>query len=84
MAGGIDQVQLKVFIPHPNWGQFDSNALFALQIHAIKQLGLHIPLGDRTRQFQQPIGKCRFAVIDMGHDTKVPNVILFHDWLLNA
>jgi hypothetical protein len=58
--------------------ELDGNPSLALQIHLIEELLFHLALFHRTRQLEQPIGKSRFAVIDMGDDAKIADVSLVH------
>ena len=78
MAGRIDQVQNvglavlgRVFNPHSIG--LDGDPAFALDIHRVKQLLFHIPLGHSAGQLDQPIRQGGFAVVDMRHDGEVTN-----------
>ncbi len=51
--------------------KLDSNAALALDIHIVKQLTFHIALTDRSRLFNQTVGKRALAVVDMGYYRKV-------------
>ncbi|MPN17184.1 hypothetical protein SDC9_164534 [bioreactor metagenome] len=55
----------------------DSNALLPLQVHGVQDLIVHIPSGDGLGCFQKSVGKRAFTVIDMGYNTKVPNMLHF-------
>jgi hypothetical protein len=57
--------------------QLDRNAPLLFQIHIVENLFCHIPRGDRAGIFQQPVGKSRFAVIDVCYDAKITNMIHF-------
>ena len=67
MARSVDQVE-HVFSPlrarySPDRMALDGDALFALQVHAVQDLGpRHFPLVERIGLFQQAVGQCRFAV----------------------
>jgi hypothetical protein len=50
-------------------------ALLALQIHAIKQLRLHISPLYRPRHLNQPISQSTFTVVNMGDNAKVAYLI---------
>jgi hypothetical protein len=53
--------------------RFDRDATLALQVHRVQHLRLHLALRQRTGGLEQPVGKCRFAVIDVRNDTEVSN-----------
>src|SRR5262245_13172618 len=75
MPGSIDQIQLVVLPAHPDWRQFDRNSPLPLDVHLIKQLLAHFPLGDCTGDLQQAVSQGRFAMIDMGNDAKISNMV---------
>ena len=53
----------------------DRDAPLALQIHIIQHLLLKIPVGQRSRLQQQLVGQRALPVIDMGYDTKIPDIL---------
>ena len=53
----------------------DRDSAFALQIHIIEHLGLHVLGVDGFRIFKQTVGKRRLAVVDMGNDAKIANIL---------
>ena len=53
---------------------FDRDAAFALEIHVIEHLCRHLALGERARKFEQAVGKCRLAVIDVRDDGKISDM----------
>ena len=76
MARGVNQVDLVGdaivgLIGHAHCAGLDRDPLFALQIHAIQQLLLHLALGHGTGRLQQAIRQCRFAVVDMRDDAEI-------------
>ena len=80
MAGGVDQVEdiglaisRRVFDAHGVG--LDGDAAFALDIHAVQQLFLHVAVGNRAGGLDQPVGKRGFTVVDMGHDGEIADVI---------
>ena len=85
VAGGVDQVQdigLTVLggIFDPHGVGLDRDAALALDIHRVEELRLHIAFGHRPRHLDQPVGEGGFAVVDMGHDGEVTDVIeIGHD-----
>ena len=67
MSRCVDQVQLITLavnrgVDHSNCGRLDRNTLFALQVHVIQHLLLHVPLGDGAGGLQQPVGQSALAV----------------------
>ena len=75
----IDQIQ-RVFFPFIRILHLDSVALdgdtpFAFQIHIVQHLVLHIAALDRLRVFQKAVGQRTLAVVDMGNDTKVSDIL---------
>jgi hypothetical protein len=79
MAGCINQVKnvifALVFIFHLDSVGLDGNALFALQIHIIQHLCLHLAVGERARKLQKPVGQRAFAVVNVGYNAKIPDVL---------
>ena len=81
MARSVDQVEYVFFavagqVFHLDRMALDGDAFFALQVHVVQDLGLHFPLVERIGLFQQTVGQCRFAVVDMGYDAEIAYV--FH------
>ena len=64
------------FIIQPHRRHFDRNAAFPLDVQRIKKLLLHVPPLDGSGEFQQSIGKRRLAVVNMGDDAKIANMLL--------
>jgi hypothetical protein len=63
-------------MPHLYGVKFDRDTAFLLEIHVVKHLvDNQIALSDRTREFQEPVCKRRFAVVDVGDDTEVSKLI---------
>ena len=82
MARRVDQVQrvgLAVVrrVVQPDGAGLDGDAALALQIHVVKDLILHLPRGDRLAQLDQTVGERRFAVVDVGDDGKIADVVPF-------
>jgi hypothetical protein len=55
---------------------FDGNAAFAFQIHIVEHLRLQIFALHGLGIFEQAVGQRAFAVVDMGDDTEIPNMLL--------
>ena len=76
MAGRVDEVE-DIGLPVAR-GVFDADgvgldgdAAFPLDIHGVEQLFLHVALGHGAGQLDQPVGKGRFAMVDMGDDGEI-------------
>ena len=57
---------------------FDRDAAFALEVHRIEHLRAHFALGERARQFEQPVGQGGFPVVDVRDDAEIPNELEIH------
>jgi hypothetical protein len=55
--------------------QFDCYSPFPFQFHIVKELILHIPDSHCARFLQETVGQGRFAMIDVGDDTEIANVL---------
>ncbi|MPN01890.1 hypothetical protein SDC9_149103 [bioreactor metagenome] len=80
MSGGIDQIELILLpvrraIQHPHRMRFDGDAAFALQVHAVEQLLLEVAFVDGMGIFQKPVGQRRFAMVDVGDNRKIPDML---------
>ena len=83
MTRRIDQVQLVRLailglVQHRHRVGLDGDAALLLEVHRVKQLVFHLARRDRAGPVQQPIGKCRLAVIDVGDDAEISNVRYVH------
>ena len=84
MAGRVDQVQdvlLAIYaglIVEPDCVGLDRDPAFALEIHVIEHLGLHIAVGYGAGQLQDAVGQGRLAMVDMGNDRKITDVVGTH------
>ena len=77
VSRSVYQVEYVVFsvgrlVVHLNGMALDGDAALTLQIHIVE----HLPLGDLNglRLFQQAVGQRRLSMVDVGDDTKIPNV----------
>jgi len=57
-------------------------APFPLDIHIVEELVLEFAIGDQIAFLDHPVGKGRFAMINMGYDAEVAYMFHFQDWLL--
>ena len=83
MPGRVDQIQLINFtisslVFHGDRMRLDGDAALLLEVHRVKQLVFHLARRDRARPMQQPIGKRRLAVVDVGDDAEISNVRYVH------
>jgi hypothetical protein len=80
VAGGIDQVDLVFLIVlrrviHAHCGGFDRDAFFALEVHVVEHLRGHITVGDGACQLQQAVCERGFAVVYMGDNAEVADMV---------
>ena len=80
VAGRVHQVEdvgLAVLGPvfEPHGLRLDGDAALALDVHRIEHLLDHLALGDRPGLLDQPVGERRLAVVDMGDDREVADVV---------
>ena len=61
-------------ILQPHRLRLDGDAALALDIHRVEDLFLHLAFFDRTGALNQPVGKRRLAMVDMGDDREVADV----------
>ena len=80
MSWRIDQVQvinlaiLRLVLQRSRLGLDGDTALF-LDIHRVEYLGLHFAVGQAATQMDDAISERRLAVIDVGDDGEITNVI---------
>ena len=79
MSGRVDEVELVglavVCLVHDANGlALDRDASFALDVHGVEQLGLHVALGHGVCLLEDAIRDRRLAVVDVGDDGEVPDV----------
>ena len=80
MARRVDQVQGVDFpvvggIVQCNSGGFDGDAPLPLQLHGVQQLFGPGPLIDGVTLFQQPVGQGGLAVVNVGDNGKIADVL---------
>ena len=82
VSGRVDEIEF-IGVPigegvvHPDRMGLDGNAAFAFEIHPVEELLLQIADGDRSGQFEQPVGQRGFAVIDVRDDAEVADQFKF-------
>jgi hypothetical protein len=79
VAGRVDQVDLVLLAPvavdHAHGAGLDRDALLPFQIHGVEELLAHFPLGDGVGDLHQAVGQRALAVVDVGDDRKVANMV---------
>ena len=87
VPGRVDEVHLIVCrrlavrlapVNHAHGAGFDRDTLFALQVHGVEQLLLHLPVGNGPGVLDQAIGQCALAMVNVGYDTEVAYVVEVH------
>ncbi len=80
VSGGVNEVQhvaLAVeLVVHLNGVALDGDAAFALEVHVVEYLGLHVFLADCVGIFEQTVGQCALAVVNVGYYAKIADI--FH------
>ena len=81
VARGVNEVQgiglaVQGIILDGHRPGLDGDAPLPLQVHAVQQLILHLPLGHRVAQLQQPVGQGGLSVVNVGNDGKIANFTL--------
>ena len=61
---------------------FDSNTFFPFQVHVIQHLVHHIPVTNGAGGLQKPVGQGGFAVIYVGDDTEIANILHYALYLI--
>ena len=79
MSRRVDQVKNILFsvfclVHDTDRLSFDRDPPLPFQFHIIQYLRLHLPLRQKPRLLYDPVCQSGFTVIDVGDDTKVPNI----------
>ncbi len=80
MPGRIDQVQLVELavarlVAQCGGLRLDGNPAFALEVHGVEHLFLHLAIGKTPAKLNETIRKSGFAVINMGNDGKIADML---------
>ena len=59
--------------------RLDRDAAFALEVHAVEDLGAHFTVGEPAAALNQAVGERRFAVVDVGDDGKIADILHRHE-----
>ena len=78
VARGVDQIERQPLVGHLDGTRLDRDAALALQLHRVEQLVLHLALRHHAGGEQQPIGQRRLAVVDVGDDAEVAQMVETH------
>ena len=57
----------------------DGDAALPFQIHCVQHLGLHLARRQGAGQLEQPVRKRGFAVVNMGNDGEIADVLAVHE-----
>ena len=79
----VNQIKRIAFILHANRREFDSDSLFALELHRVKQLRLHLALGDSTGNFKHAVSQSRLTMVNVRNNTKITDLIYIHVLILS-
>ena len=80
MSRGVDQVEILDLAVTRLVTQgcglcLDGDAALALDLHRVKNLGLHLAVRETAAEVDDTIGQRRFAMVDMGNNGKITDVI---------
>ena len=80
VARRVDQVEHVVLavaraVVEPHGLRLDGDAALALDVHGVEHLLHHLALGEPAGGLDQPVGQRRLAVVDMGDDGEVADVV---------
>ena len=80
MTGCVDQVEL-VRLPVPgrvrqgHGIRLDRDPAFPFEVHGVEDLVTELPVLHRSAALDEAVGQGRFAVIDVGDDAEVADVV---------
>ncbi len=80
VSGRIDQVQHIIFavlrlVGKTDGLRLDGDAALALDVHRVEDLILHLARVQPAGQLDEAVGQRRLAVVDMGDDRKIANMV---------
>ena len=64
-------------VGEPDGVRFDRDAALALEVHRVEHLRLHLAFLETAAELDEPVGQCRFAVVDVRDDREVADQ--FHE-----
>src|SRR5690606_1144980 len=62
-------------VVEPHGLRLDGDAAFALDVHRVEHLLAHLAFAQPAGDLDQPVGERRLAMIDMGDDGKVADMV---------
>ena len=79
MAGGVHQVQRVLLavlrlVEQADGLGLDGDAALALDVHAVEHLFAHLARVEAAALLDQPVGKGRLAMVDVGDDREIADV----------
>ena len=78
----VYKIQNIIFIKHSNWGELDSDPPLPLDRIGVQNLVLHFAFGDGAGDFQHAVGQRRFAVVHVGNNGEVSDIL--HEAILSV
>jgi len=75
MARGIYEVHGVIVVLHADRLEFDGDATLLFEIHSVEMLRIHLSFFDRAGNLKKSIREGRFAMINVGDDAEVSNVV---------
>ena len=83
MTGGVDEVELVGvavvrLVHHADGVCLDSDTTFALEVHGVEHLGLHLARGQRAGELEKAVGEGGLAMVDVRDDREVADVTWIH------
>jgi hypothetical protein len=80
VARGVDQVEvvglaIACRVLQGRRLGLDGDAALALDVHRVEHLGLHLAVGQATTALNESVGQRAFAVVDVGNDREIADVI---------
>lgn len=82
MAGGVDEVEVVALAVAGDISErrrlcLDGDAALALEIHRVEDLLPDFPVGQAATTQDQAIGQGGFAMVDMGDDREITDMLHF-------
>jgi hypothetical protein len=80
MTGRVDQVEVvdlavARLVLQGRGLRLDGDATLFLKVHGVQNLRAHLALLQTATALDEPVGQRGFAVIDMGNDRKISDVV---------
>ena len=83
MPRGINEIQMinlaiLGFVVQGNTLGLNRDTTLSLNIHGIKHLRRHFTFTQGSAQLNKAVSQCRLAMVYMGNNGKIPDVVLIH------